>query len=110
MSRGGDPYSDPCKARRRFVIGPVTRLGKWAVGLVAASLVLALAAVTVVPGDSLAAWVVGLSGIALGLAGGVASLDAILRREERALSVYAAAFVFVGAVLFVLLHSLFISD
>jgi hypothetical protein len=110
MSRGGVSYPDPGMSRRRFVIGPVTRLGKWAVGLVAATLVLVVAAVTFLPGDSLAAWVVTLSGIALGFAGGVACFDAILRREERALSVYATALVFVGAVLFVLLHSLFISD
>jgi hypothetical protein len=92
------------------VISPVTRLGKWAVGLVAATLVLFVAGLTFVPQDSVTAWVVTLSGVALGLAGGVACFDAILRREERALSVYAAALVFVGGVLFALLHSLFISD
>ena len=42
--------------------------------------------------------------------GGAFTFAAILLRGERALSVYAAALVLCGGVLFVLLHSLFISD
>ena len=48
--------------------------------------------------------------LGLALAGVGALFGAIFRRAERALSVYAAAVVLVGGVLFVLLHSLFISD
>jgi hypothetical protein len=110
MSSGGIIYQAPRKKGRRFVVGPMTRLGKWAVGLVAATIVVAVAAVTVVPGDSLAAWVVTFSGLVLFVAGGAVSFAAIVRRGERALSVYAAALVLVAGVLFLLLHSLFIAD
>ena len=68
------------------------------------------AVVTVVPEDSLAAWAVTFSALALVVAAGGVSFAAIFRRSERALSVYAAALVLVGGILFLLLHSLFISE
>ena len=80
------------------------------VGLAAAIVVLAIAVVTVVPEDSLAAWAVTFSALALVVAAGGVSFVAIFRRSERALSVFAAALVLVGGILFLLLHSLFISD
>lgn len=103
-------YHVPAQRPHRFTVAPTTPLGKWAVGLVAALLALVVAVVTVVPGDTLAAWLVAAAGFALAVAAGVVSFTAIFRRSERALSVYAAGFVLVGGVLFLLLHSLFISD
>jgi hypothetical protein len=64
----------------------------------------------VVPGDSVAAWVVAFSWLALVVAAGFAWYGAIFRQGERALGVYAAALLVGGSVLFLLLHSLFISD
>jgi Na+/melibiose symporter-like transporter len=78
--------------------------------LVAAVVVLAVAAVTVVPEDSLASWVFTFSGVALVVGAGFVLFAAIFRRSERAFSVYAATLVLVGVVLFLVLHSLFISD
>ncbi len=81
------------RAARRTA--PTTRLGKWAVGLVAAVVVLAVAVVTVVPEDSLAAWVFTFSGVALVVAAGFVLFAAIFRQSERALSLYAATLVLV---------------
>jgi hypothetical protein len=100
----------PAQRSHRLAVAPTTRLGKWAVGLVAAIVVLAVAVVTVVPEDSPAAWVFTFSGGALVVAAGFVLFAAIYRRSERALSVYAATLVLGGGVLFLLLHSLFISD
>lgn len=109
MSTEGAQYRPPGKKWHAHVVSPTTRPGKWAVGLVAAILVLAVA-VVIVPGDSLPA-VITASALALAVvAAGVSLYAAIIRRAERALSVYAAAFVLIGGILFVLLHSLFISD
>lgn len=91
-------------------VAPTTRMGQWAVGLVAAALLLFIALVAVVPGDSAGA-VVGTIGLVVLVAAGAAGLViALSRRGERGLSVFVAAVVLVAAVLFVLLHSLFISD
>jgi hypothetical protein len=111
VSTSGEiPHREPSTQRTSTAIAPTTRLGKWAVGLVAAAIGLGVAVATVVPGDSVAAWLVAFAGLGLLLAGVGALFGAIFRRAERALSVYAAAVVLVGGVLFVLLHSLFISD
>ena len=100
----------PAQRPHRSPFGPTTRLGKSALALVAAIVALAIAVVTVVPADSVAAWVVAFCGLALVVAAAVVLFAAICRRGERALSVYAAALVLVGGVLFLLLHSLFIGD
>jgi hypothetical protein len=110
MPSGGVHYAGPGNKRHGLAVAPITRVGRWAVGLVAAILLLAVAVFTVVPDDSIVAWVVTFSMLALTVAGGVVLFVAIFRRRERALSVYAAALVLVAGVLFVLLHSLFISD
>ncbi len=91
-------------------VAPVNQMGRWAVGLVVAALVLFAALVTVVPGDSVGAVVGAVALLVLVLAGGVGLVIALFWRGERGLSVYAAAAVLVAGVLFVLLHSLFISD
>jgi len=49
------------------------------VGLVATTVALALAVVTVVPGDSLAAWLVSFAGLALLVAGAGAVLKSRVR-------------------------------
>lgn len=108
---GGGAYRSPGQRRQHFVVEPTTRPGKWAVGLVvAATVVLALAAFIVVPEDSLAAVAVGIAALAGVLAGGVVAFVAIVRRGERALAVYASTLVLSAGVLFLLLHSLLISD
>lgn len=94
----------------RFAIAPTTRLGEWAVGLVAATVGLGVAVVTVVPGDSFAAWLVSFAGLASLGAGAGALFVAIFRGAERALSVCVAAVVLAGGVLLLLFHSLFIAD
>ena len=104
------PSRVPGTKRHNFVVTPMTRLGKWALGLVAAVFALAVSLGTVVPGDSLAAALVGSFLLLLTPAAGVALYAAIFRRGDRALSVYAAAFLLAGGILFVLLHPLFISD
>jgi hypothetical protein len=91
-------------------VAPVSQMGRWAVGLVVAAVVLFAALVTVVPDDSAGAVVGTVALLVLVVAGGVSLVIALSRRGERGLSVYAAAAVLVAGVLFVLLHSLFISD
>lgn len=91
-------------------VAPTTRMGQWAVGLVAAALLLFLALVAVVPGDSAGAVVGTIGLVVLVVAAGLGLVIALSRRVERGVSVYAAAAVLATAVLFVLLHSLFISD
>jgi len=96
MSSGGLPNRLPLNKRRRFAVGPTTRLGKWAVGLAAASVVLSF-------GWALMGPVGGFPGLAFGLAGGVVALVAIFRRGERAVTVYVALVPFLNAVVFALM-------
>lgn len=72
---------------------PVTRPGRWAVLLTAAS-VLLMMAWTVLPGG-------GVIPLVCGLAGGVIALVAIFRHGERALAVLVALVPFLWAVAFV---------
>ena len=95
MSSSGLPYRLPAKKGRRFSVWPRTRLGKWAVGLAAASVVLLL-------GWSLMGRLGGVPGLAFGLAGGVVALVAIFRRGERALTVFTAFLPFLNVVVFLL--------
>jgi len=69
------------KARRAML--PSTRLGRWAVGLAAANVVLLM-------GWRLMGPLGGFPGLACGLAGGVVALIAIFRHGERAITVFAA--------------------
>jgi hypothetical protein len=89
------PYRSPVKKRRRFAVWPTTRLGSWAVGLAAASVALLF-------GWSLMGRLGGVPGLAFGLAGGVVALVAIFRREERAVTVFAALVPFLNVVVFLL--------
>lgn len=108
MMISGIPSLVPDQKRHGFA--PQTRIGRWAVALVVAALGVAVAMVTVVPDDSIQAWVGLVAGLALIVSGATTTFIAIVRRGERALMVRGAAFVLVAGVLFVLLHSLFISD
>jgi len=78
---------------RGHAILPTTRPGSWAVWLAVGYLVL-MPAWSVLPGGAALAF-------ASGLAGGVVGLVAILRRGERALTVYAAVLPLVLVVVFV---------
>jgi hypothetical protein len=95
MSSGGLPYRSPSKHRRRVVVLPTTALGKWAIASAVASVVLLLS-------WTVAGRVGGIPGLALGLAGGVLALVAILRRGERALIVFAALLPFLNVLVFLL--------
>lgn len=86
------PLPDENADRRGF--RPTTRLGWWAVGLAAASVVLELAWQFLGP-------LGGFPGLACGLAGGVVALIAIRRRGERAVSVFLAFVPFANALVFV---------
>jgi hypothetical protein len=77
------------------VVLPTTPLGKWAIGLAAASIVLLL-------GWTVLGRLGGVPGLALGLAGGVLALVAILRHGERALTVFAALLPFLNVLVFLL--------
>ena len=81
--------------RHRLAVLPTTRLGAWAVGLAAASFILQSAWTLMGP-------VGGFPGLVAALIGGIAALVAILRRSERAISVFIALVPFVGVVVFVL--------
>ena len=76
------------------MIAPTTRLGTWAVGLAAASLVLNFEWRLLGP-------LGGFPSLLLGLAGGLVALAAIFRGGERAVSVFVALLPFVGVVAFV---------
>ena len=95
MPSGGLPYRLPTKKTRRFVVLPTTQLGKWAVGLAAAGVVLLM-------GWSLMGRVGGVPGLAFGLAGGVLAIVAVFQRGERALTVFAALLPFLNVLVFLL--------
>ena len=73
---------------------PTTRLGRWAVGLAVANVVLVL-------GWRLMGPLGAFPGLVCGLAGGTVAFVAILRRGERAVAVFAAIAPLVLVVLFV---------
>lgn len=97
---GGMPYPAPLKKRHRFVIWPTTRLGRWSVGMAVASVVLGFAWSFLGP-------LGGAPGLALGFAGGIVALVAIVRRGDRALTVYAALIPFLQVFVLVLGELLF---
>ena len=76
-------------------VRPHTHLGRWAVGLAVAYLVL-------MPAWRLMGPLGAFPAFACGLAGGVVALVAISRRHERAVAVYVAVLPLVLVVLFVL--------
>ena len=84
----------PVKEARRIAILPTTRLGRWAVGLAAAFIVLVLAWRVMGPAGA-------APGFACGLVGGVVALVAIFRHGERAITVFAALVPFVFVLGFV---------
>lgn len=91
---GGATGQLPRSTTHRVAVVPTTRLGRWAVGLAIANVVLVLAW-TILPGGA-------ALGFACGLAGGVVGLVAIVRGRERALAVFAALAPFATVVAFVL--------
>jgi hypothetical protein len=85
----------PAGRQHRFALLPTTLLGNWAVGLAAANVLLMLSWTLTRPvGAPL--------GLAVGLAGGVVALAAILRRAERAILVWVALLPFLMAIVFLL--------
>lgn len=79
----------------RVAVLPTTRAGTWAVGFAAVSIVLQPAWMLMGP-------LGGFPGLLSGLIGGIVALVAILRRSERAISVFIALVPFVGVIVFVL--------
>ncbi len=94
MSSGAVDQRLSAKKRRGLTILPRTRLGWWAVGLAAAFFPLVLAW-TVVPGGA-------ALGMLSALVGGTCGLVAIIRRGERALTVFATVVPVAMTVAFVL--------
>jgi len=95
MSNGAVHQRLPARKARRIPILPTTRLGRWAVGLAAANVVLVL-------GWRLMGPLGAAPGFVSGLAGGVVALVAIFRRGERAITVLASILPLVLVVAFVL--------
>lgn len=81
--------------KRRFPILPTTRLGRWAVRLAVATVVLNFSWRLMGP-------LGGAPALAAGLVGGSIALIAVLRRGERALTVFAAILPLVLVLAFVL--------
>lgn len=94
MSLGAGHTGSPVEHPARITVLPLTDLGWWAVGFAAAFIPLVFAA-AVVPRAA-------LLGFACGLGGGAIALVAIIRKHERAVSVFAALAPLVIAVAFVL--------
>ncbi len=95
MRSGAARQRLPVEKARRIAMLPATQLGRWAVGLAAAAVVLVLAWRVMGPAGA-------VPGFVCGLAGGVVALVAIFRRGERAITVFAASVPFVFVVVFVL--------
>jgi len=95
MGSGGVTQRLPVKKARRIAILPTARLGSWSVGLGVASFVLVLAWRLMGPLGA-------LPGFVCGLVAGVVALVAIVRRGERALTVFAAIAPLVLVFVFVL--------
>ena len=95
MTTSSHPHQLGSHEPHRFRFLPTTRLGTWAVGLAVASIFLQ-------PTWMLLGPVGGFPGLLAGLIGGVVALVAILRRSERAISVFIALVPFVGVIVFVL--------
>ena len=95
MTSAGHPHKFGSHGQRRLAVLPTTRLGMWAVGLAAASIVLQSAWMLLGP-------LGGFPGLLAGLIGGIVALVAILRRSERAISVFVALVPFLGVIVFVL--------
>jgi hypothetical protein len=81
--------------RRRHPVLPTTRLGRWAAGLAVGYVVLQFAWSFLGPLGAFPSF-------ACGVAGGVVALLAILRRGERALTVFAAVLPLLSVIAFVL--------
>lgn len=94
MSVRAEHPGSPVRRERRITVLPTTELGWWAVGLAAAFFPLVFAGTLVPRGAAL--------GFVCGLAGGVVALTAIVRRRERAVTVFAAVIPLAIAVAFVL--------
>lgn len=94
MGVGVEHPGTPVKHQRRITILPATSLGWWAVGSATAFFALVLAATLVPRGAAL--------GFVCGVAGAVAALVAIVRDDERAVTVFAALVPVAMAVAFAL--------
>ncbi len=95
MTTGNLPQRLPVGKRRRLAILPTTRLGRRAVWLAAANVVLML---TWMPTRPVGAPL----GLVCGFVGGILALVAIFRRGERAVAVFAAVLPLLMVVSFVL--------
>jgi hypothetical protein len=97
-----DPHGRP--------VAPITRFGRWAVGLVATAWVVVGVGTLAAPPDSLWAWLVSIGGGASAVAAVVVVPMAIFRRGDRSIAVYTAGAVLLLGILVLLFHPLFASD
>ena len=96
MSVRAEHSGSPVERRPRIIFLPTTTLGWWGVGLAAAFLPFVFAAAVVPRGAAV--------GLICGLAGGVVALMAIIRHQERALTVFVAVGPLVIGVAFLLVE------
>ena len=87
--------SMPSGKAHRVHLLPTTSIGWWALGLGGTSMLLLFAAplINLIPGEAgnTAMFATYLSAFAAGVVGGIAALIAIIRRRERAVTVFLAA-------------------
>jgi hypothetical protein len=93
MSSSGLSRRLPAPKYHRLAVKPTTRLGKWALGLAAASIVFMMSSKVMGP-------LGGFPALVCGLAGGGVALVAIVRRGERSVAAFAALVPFVNALVF----------
>lgn len=93
MSSSGLSGQLPAPRHHRLAVKPTTYLGKWALGLAAASIVFMMSWRVMGP-------VGGFPSLVCGLAGGVVALVAIFRRGERSVAAFAALVPFLNTLVF----------
>lgn len=94
MATSSHGHGTRAHVAHRFAFWPTTRLGWWAVGLAAVSIVL-------IPSWKLMGPAGAIPGLSCGFAGGVAALAAMGWRKERSITVIVSLVPFLFAVVFV---------
>jgi hypothetical protein len=98
-----------------MILKPQTKLGKWSVWLNAFFLIIIITSVILVKVLGVLSyddlwWDVAVNVFLASIAAFILGLIAIIKKKERSVLVYASVILGLLAILFILLHSLFISD
>lgn len=102
-------HHDPAAERHGQPVAPISRLGRWAVGLVATAWVVIGVGILAAPPDSFWAWLATIGGGASGIAAVAVVLMAIFRRGDNSIAVCTAGAVLLAGILAILFHPLVIS-